>query len=98
MKITPVGCTIVASLTVAMLAGCTGVGPQMQSFAPSAAQQAANGGHVLRPDASLVALTTREHIVPHVHLNLRKSWMNPDAKKTKYLLYVSDEAAGTVDV
>jgi hypothetical protein len=46
----------------------------------------------------MIALTTRDHIVPNVHLNTGKSWMAPDAKNVQYLLYTSDEATGTVNV
>jgi hypothetical protein len=98
MKTSLVQCVAVASVTLGMLAGCGGTGTQMPSLVSNGVQQAALGGSPPRPDASMIALTTREHIVPSVHLNAAKSWMNPDAKDTQYLLYTSDEATGTVNV
>jgi hypothetical protein len=98
MKTSLVQCVAVASITLGMLAGCGGTGAQMPSLASNGVQQAALGGQPPRPDASMIALTTREHIVPSVHLNATKSWMDPDAKDVQYLLYTSDEATGTVNV
>jgi hypothetical protein len=41
--------------------------------------------------------TLARPIALHMHPSHRRSWMNPDAKKTD-LLYVSDEGSGVVDV
>ncbi|MFY9720167.1 MAG: hypothetical protein WAK16_11030 [Candidatus Cybelea sp.] len=41
--------------------------------------------------------TLARPIALHMHRNHRRSWVNPDAKKTD-LLYVSDEGSGLVDV
>lgn len=98
MKISLVQCAAVASATLTMLAGCTGAGSQMPGLASNGAQQAALRGVLPKLDASTIALTTREHIVPDVHLNTGKSWMDPGVKDVQYLLYTSSEATGTVNV
>lgn len=55
-------------------------------------------GHLPKPSNKLIAMTTAAHLVPIVHLSHRKSWIEPAARNTQYLLYVSNEATGTVDV
>jgi hypothetical protein len=102
MKISLVQCAAVATMTLGMLAGCNGIGSQVPNLAsngvaPAGVAQAALGAQSSSL-ASMIALTTREHIVPSVHPNTGKSWMDPDARHIKYLLYASDEVAGTVDV
>lgn len=54
--------------------------------------------HSRKPMSATIAMTTAMHIVPSIHRNLRKSWIKPEAKHTQYLLYVSDEATGSVDI
>jgi predicted aconitase with swiveling domain len=81
-----------------MLVGCNGAGSQVPSLVSNAIQQAAPAGRTAKLDAATIALTTRDHIVPTVHLNTAKSWMEPNAKDVQYLLYTSDEATGTVNV
>jgi hypothetical protein len=103
MKISLVQCAAVAAATLGMVAGCNGVGSQVPSLVSNGIQQAALGGQASKLDASkldasMIALTTRDHIVPTVRLNTGKSWMDPDAKNVQYLLYTSDEATGTVNV
>jgi hypothetical protein len=98
MKISLIQRAAVASATLGMLAGCNGgVGSQMPSLVSSGIQQATLGGQGSSL-SSIIALTTEDHIVPNVRPNTRKSWMDPDAKNTQYLMYTSDEATGTVNV
>jgi len=97
MKTSLVQCAAVATITLGMLAGCNGIGSQMPSVASNGAPQAALGAQSSSL-ASMIALTTREHIIPSVHPNAGKSWMDPDARNIKYLLYASDEVTGTVIV
>lgn len=100
MKVSWTRFTIVAPATLALLAGCSGTGTPSAGAAPGSAlpQAQSNVRHHVAPDMSTIALTTSEHIVPAVHPNPDASWMKPAAKRTKYLLYVSDESSGTVDV
>jgi hypothetical protein len=98
MRISVVGCTLIASLTVTTLGGCSGTGPQVPMTASAGAVQSAGAGHLPKPSAEMIAMTTREHILPGPQRLVTKSWMSPAAKHTQYLLYVSDQPAGTVDV
>jgi hypothetical protein len=101
-----VSSVVLTFLTVAILAACGGsnnVSP------PSAGGGAIPGGgtplsqparHQRAPDAyvlRLLAKAVRNGKVPKFHYLHRKSWMKPDAGK-KWLLYVSDQGTGTVDV
>ncbi len=83
-------------LTSGALAACGGNAGVPAAMGGGASQSPASHAHKLTD--SLIAMTTAMHIVPSVHRNKRPSWINPDAKHTQYLLYVSDEAAGTVDI
>jgi hypothetical protein len=83
-------------LAAGTLAACGGNAPVPAGTSSSAAQPSASHKHKLTD--AMVAMTTALHIVPTIHRNARKSWMTPLAKHTQYLLYVSDEAAGSVDV
>jgi hypothetical protein len=97
MKTSLVQCAAVATITLGMLAGCNGIGSQMPSVASNGVPQGALGPQSTSL-AAMIALTTREHIIPSVHPNAGKPWMDPDAKNVQYLLYTSDEATGTVNV
>src|SRR5579875_2278086 len=84
-------------LAGAALTACGGGAPVPAADGNSAVQQP-YGTHLPAPSAQMIAATTAQRIVPHVKRNHKKSWIAPDAKNTQYLLYVSDEAAGAVDV
>jgi hypothetical protein len=83
-----------------MVAGCSSVGSQTPSVAANTAQgpKALVAGHLPKPSMQMIELTTRAHVAPVVRLNTSKSWMKPEAKHMTHLLYISDEATGTVDV
>jgi hypothetical protein len=81
-----------------MLAGCTGAGPQTPSLVANGIQRVVGEVRLPKPDGSVIALTTRDHFVPKAHAGGGKSWMDPDAKNTQYLLYVSDQPEGMVNV
>ncbi len=99
MKISWAQCAMVGSLTLTTVAGCTSSGSQVPNVAFNAIQQPnVRGGHLPKPSAQMIELTNRAHITPMVHLNRRGSWIKPEVRRMKYLLYVSDEASGTVDV
>lgn len=87
---------IAVSLASVLAAGCSGSATPSLPF--GAPQQAATTGSLPQPDAAMVALTTRDQIPAHVHAQTVRTWMSPDAKHTQYLLYVSDQPKGTVDV
>ena len=82
---------------VAILAGCSNGGPQSQLGPPAPIQQNAAQSSLNTQSLDLLALTTRNRVVPAMHVNHRPSWMDPDAKKQD-LLYISDPVAGDVDV
>ena len=99
MKISLAQCAMVGSLMLTTVAGCTSSGSQVPNLASNAVQQSnVRGGHLPEPGARMIQLTSRAHISPVVHLNKRGSWIKPEVRHMKYLLYVSDEASGTVDV
>ncbi|MGA2759950.1 MAG: hypothetical protein ABSF08_06500, partial [Candidatus Cybelea sp.] len=76
MKTSLVQCAAVATITLGMLAGCNGIGSQMPSVASNGGPQGALGAQSTSL-AAMIALTTREHIIPSVHPNAGKSWMDP---------------------
>jgi hypothetical protein len=92
--------TIAASAALALAAGCSGNGTPSAGLPPGSAgaQTQSNAHRPIAPNMSAIALTTSERIVPTIHTNPNASWMSPEAKHTQYLLYVSDEAAGSVNV
>jgi hypothetical protein len=51
----------------------------------------------LAPKADVVALTNPLGIAPVRHLNRRRSWILPDAKK-QWLIYAGDNSSGTIDI
>jgi hypothetical protein len=100
MKLAWTTFTIAAAATLALAAGCSGNGTPSAGFAPGSALPQARliPPQSLRLDMPAVALTTSEGVVPNIQPNSKGSWMKRDAKRTKYLLYVSDEASGSVNV
>jgi hypothetical protein len=86
-------------VTVAALAACGGnTGNTAVPAAGANAPSQPFTGRNHEPIGKLIAMTTAAHIVPVVHRNRSKSWISSAAKHTQYLLYVSDQSAGTVDV
>lgn len=87
-----------APVAFLLLTACATGGSQQQLPSPGAAATVQSGkSHGLAP-AGILAMTTALHVVPKVRYDHHRSWMKPEAKHTQYLLYVSDEAAGKVDV
>jgi hypothetical protein len=85
-------------IAAAFFAGCANSGQQVPVAGGATGTASSATHHLPPPSDQMIALTTRDGIVPKVHFNHRKSWAHPDAKNTQYLLYVSDEGTGAVNV
>jgi hypothetical protein len=80
-----------------VLAACSmgGSQPGLGAGAPTSQNDAAR---IAQSIAHGIALTTRAGIVPVQHLTHEKSWMSPDGKKAKALIYAPDYGKGSVVV
>ncbi len=86
--------TVVAKVTgiaatVAILAGCSSGSQSTLNPSTSAVQ---SGAHV----ASVPKSGAVTEIVPHQQRAQGRSWMTPDKKKKKEILYISDYSASAV--
>ena len=86
-------------LATSVFAGCSNGGPPSSGLAPATPQQneTLSGNHVMSAD-ELFAMTNARGYAPRHHVNRGKSWVDPMAKRTRYLLYGSDFTNGVVDV
>lgn len=78
---------------VALLAGCSGGGGQPSSlFAPSSGLGLTSGGRGLGPMGHHHLVTYTSVRAPKVKPDHHKSWVSPDVKRARRLLFVSDGA------
>lgn len=82
-----------------LLAACSG-GYQSPLASPGSFQQSGVQSRLPQslPDVIDASRAAQNLGVPDLHPDLRRSWMSPDAAKTKDLLYISNYGGGDVDV
>jgi len=77
----------------ALLAACSGGGSPSSALAPSTGMNSSSVGHV---HSLKERMTSTSRISKPLHVDHRKSWISPDAKRAPRILFVSDD--GTNDV
>jgi hypothetical protein len=93
------GYALGVATAAAMLAACGGGSPSSGTNAIGLPQPNAHGGHYVFPDRRLLAMTNARGFVPTPSHHRGKSWVNPLAKDTQYLLYVADTGGtGNYDI
>jgi hypothetical protein len=82
-----------------MLAGCSGGSPSSATSAVGLPQRSVASSHYVFPSERLIAMTNARGVVPKPSHRRGKSWVNPTAKDTQYLLYVADTGGtGNYDI
>ena len=82
-----------------MLAACSGGSPSSATNVVGLPQRSAPSGHYIFPDRRLIAMTNARGFVAIRSRHRAKSWVNPMAKHTQYLLYVADTGgSGNYDI
>ena len=72
---------------VAFLAGCSGGGPQPSSLSPSSSVQGLPSHHLA---------TYTSVRAPRIQPDHHKSWVSPDVKSARHLLFISDDSSQDV--
>jgi len=93
------GYALGASAAAMMLAGCGGGSPSSATSAVGLPQRSVASSHYIFPSKRLIAMTNARGFVPEPSHRRGKSWVNPMAKHTEYLLYVADTGGtGNYDI
>lgn len=81
---------------VALLAGCSGGGLQSSSLFASSSQGLASGGRGLGPVGRNHLATYTSVRAPKIKPDHHKSWVSPDVKRARHLLFISDDSSQDV--
>ncbi len=83
------------SAAAALLAACSGGGSPSSALAPSTGMNSSSVGHVplLKERVTLTARVSKP-----LHVDHRKSWISPDARRAPRLLYISDDGTNDIDI
>ena len=79
----------------ALLAACSGGGSTSSALAPSTGMNSSSVGHL---PSLKERMTSTSLISKPLHVDHRKSWISPDARRAQRLLYISDDGTNDIDV